>query len=137
MSIEKTITIRLAPDQDPAAVMSKIAADPAVAGIRDVSDQLQVVDMLARLETWDERCARDAVEDFGYRDPTEIDEHMKAAPADLDYLTGQDEALENLIARARQTRGTSASRDGIIAAALANAGDAPDLEDEDADGPGM
>lgn len=41
------------------------------------------------------------------------------------------------MARARRTRGTAASRDGIIAAALANAGDAPEPEDEDADGPGM
>lgn len=123
-----TLSVNVEPGADLDDVMAKLCAIPGVTAVLDVSAQLAVTEQLAKLETWDERCAREAVEEHGLTDASEIEEHMDAAQSDLDYLTSQDEALERLVHEARDARGTGRERSEIIADALKDAG--VDLEGE-------
>lgn len=86
-----------------------------------VADQLEVVNIAANLQTWQERCVAEAINEYGLRSEEEIREHVHAAQTDNDYLVGQDEALESLILQARASRGTGRTLDEIIADGLANA----------------
>lgn len=83
--------------------------------------QLEVVSIAANLQTWEERCVAEAINEYGLRNEAEIRDHVDAAQTDIDYLVGQDEALESLIHQAREARGTGRTLDEIIADGLANA----------------
>lgn len=71
------------------------------------------VESLATLDTWEERCRREAIEEYGYRTEADIAEHTSSAQTDLDYLVGQDQTLEGLIASARREVGYEAPEEPI------------------------
>lgn len=126
------IGITLRNGADPQQIMARILEISGVAEIVDISKRMGVLRQLSNTETWEERCAREALENHGLTDASEISRHIDAAQSDLDYLIAQDETLERLVQDARDARGTSRDRSEIIAAALEDAGVGPD-EDEELD----
>ena len=115
--MQRKITFLLDEDADAQGVL---AAALKIDGVQyfEGRDEMSMVEQIARLETWEERCAREAVEEEGLTDPADIARHISNASADSDYLVGQDETLEGLVQSARRIRGTLKSRAEVIAEAV-------------------
>ena len=84
-----------------------------------------VVESIAARQSWPEKCAFEAVEDYGIRDREEIQDHMRSAQISLDDQIANDDDLESFIQQARAELGIEAG-DPIDAALAAN----PEEEDE-------
>lgn len=125
-----TIGITLKDGQDADEIIAKIREITGVTDVLDIKNQMSVLRQLSNTETWDERCAREAVSDYGLTGVSEISQHIDGAQSDMDYLIAQDETLERLVQDARDARGTGRDRNAIIAEALQDAGVEFD-EDED------
>lgn len=69
-----------------------------------------VAQTLAPLELWEERQRRLAIDEEGATSEEEIEEHVRTAQSDLDYLEGQDDTLERMIAAARRQTGFTPER---------------------------
>jgi hypothetical protein len=81
------------------------------------------LETIAGYETWEERCVAEAIDDHGLTDPAEIRAHMDAAQTDLDYLEGQDNTLEGIIASSRKLVGQGdVGIDELIQATLRDRG---------------
>ena len=79
-----------------------------------------VAEQLAELSTWEHSSRVEAIDEYGYTDPEEIEQHAEGRQTDLDYLTGQDNELERLIGAAREETGHA--DDPSIAQLLAKRG---------------
>lgn len=64
-----------------------------------------VAEQLARLSTWAHSSRVEAIDEYDYRDAGQIEDHIAERQRDQDYLEGQDQALEGLIAQAREETG--------------------------------
>jgi hypothetical protein len=65
----------------------------------------QLIEQIARLETWEERCRREYQEDDLAKDGyAGVEDYIASEQKGLDYLEAQDEALEKLIGYARQAQ---------------------------------
>lgn len=115
--MQRKITLLLDEDVDAQEVLAAALKFDGVQ-VHEGSDELSMVEQIARLEAWEERCAREAVAEEGLTDPTDIERHISNASADSDYLVGQDETLEGLVQSARRIRGTLKSRAEVIAEAV-------------------
>lgn len=69
-----------------------------------------VAQSLAPLELWEERQRRLAIDDEGATSEEEIEEHVRLARSDPEYLEGQDEVLERMIHAARRQTGFTPER---------------------------
>lgn len=79
-----------------------------------------VAEQLANLATWETSSRAEAIDEYGYRDPEEIEQHAQDRQSTLDYLEGQDSELERLIGEAREETGHAG--DPSIAQLLAERG---------------
>lgn len=70
----------------------------------DALRMVEFSEMIARLETWQERQRRQSIQE-GAKTEADIESDLESSQKDLDYLEGQDEALENLIRVARDITG--------------------------------
>lgn len=118
-TITITTTIRLDEiETDPAtlaetaraAILDRIAH--GIFGAGDTIDSYTVssevggglLGTLSRMQTWEETCRLAAI-DEGLRSEEDIAAHTASAQTDLEYLVGQDDALESAIATARDVTG--------------------------------
>lgn len=69
-----------------------------------IAEQTQL-ETIAGYETWEERCVAEAIDDYGLTDVAEIRAHVDSAQTNLDYLEGQDNTLEGIIASSRKVIG--------------------------------
>lgn len=85
------------------------AADAEVSAmISDASEVSALISQIARMDTFEDKAIRTAIE-AGERDPMVIAEDVAAEQSDLDWLEGQEKALESLVHRARALTGNPVS----------------------------
>lgn len=122
MSRQRIIAIKVDGDADIEAIGRAISvASPSASEPLDATEVFAVISQLANIETWVERNARQAIEEYGLETAAEIGDHIHAAQTDTDYLCAQDETLERLIAGARRARGTLRDQESVIDQAMRDA----------------
>lgn len=86
-------------------------------GIRDRTEDVQMVSLIERLDTFEENIISATVHD-GTTDPSEIEMIVKDAQASQDWIVNQSDTLESLVHCARRARGRDQGatlRDRILA----------------------